>query len=279
MEWFNFNGKYLEQGTDVVSADNRGLRFGDGLFETIRAVDGKLELADAHFARLWKGMEKLQFNIPAHFSAEKLKEDISTVLKKNHHSKTARVRLTIFRSDGGLYDTVDHKPNYIIQSWALPQDQSTWNSNGLILGIYTQAKKTVDDFSELKHNNFLPYSMAALHAKSQKWNDALLLNSFDRICDSSMANIFFIKNGKIHTPSLNQGCIAGVTRQFVIDKLSSLEIKVEEGAYTVDDLLSAEEIFLTNSMYHMRWVQSLDDKKYSNTLSAEINAKLFATNP
>jgi branched-chain amino acid aminotransferase len=279
MDWFSFNGKFFREGTPVVSAGSRGLRFGDGIFETIRAVDGKLELVEAHFARLWKGLQTLRFRIPVHFTPEDLEKQILSVLIKNGHLQTARVRLTVFRGEGGLFDPVDHFPNLIIQSWALPADKHTWNSNGLVLGIYTLAKKAVDGLSNLKHNNFLTYSMAALHAKEQKWNDALVLNCHDRICDSCMANVFFVKNGAIYTPSLGEGCIAGVTRQYIIDKLRKLEYNIEQGSFTVEDLLAADEIFLSNSMYHMRWVQSLADRDFYNTLSAKINEQLFSTIP
>src|SRR5882757_1889211 len=202
MEYFNYNGKFFQNNTPVLSAGSRGLRYGDGLFETIKYSNGQLIFADEHFARLWKGMQVLQFDVPKHFTPESLLQETLLLIKKNEHPKAARTRITIFRSDGGLYDPVNHFPNYIIQSWQLPEDAGTWNSNGLVLGIYSDAKKSCDILSNLKHNNYLPYVMAALQAKKQKWNDAIVLNNYDRVCDTTIANIFYCKDETVYTPAL-----------------------------------------------------------------------------
>jgi len=277
MEYFMYNGKLQEGSAAIASANNRGLRFGDGLFETIKCNKGQPELGDEHFARLWKGLQVLQFNIPKHFSPDTLEEDIRKLLKKNDHLGVARVRVTVFRGDGGLYDAASHIPNYLVQSWALPEDTGNWNSNGLVLGFYTDVKKSCDILSNLKHNNFLPYVMAALEAKKQKWNDAIVLNTNDRLCDTTIANIFFIKDEIIYTPALREGCIAGVMRKNIIDKLNS-KYRLVEGEFDIDDLLAADEVFLSNSIYNIRWVQSIGEKKYGNTLSQKIYAAVFPTN-
>jgi branched-chain amino acid aminotransferase len=278
MEYFIFNGKQLKSESGIISANNRGLRFGDGLFETIKSINGQLEFVDEHFARLWKGLQVLQFTIPKQFTPDYLEQEIQTLLKKNGHNKMARVRLTVFRGDGGLYDATDHKPNYLVQSWALPGETGSWNSNGLVVGIYTDVKKSCDILSNLKHNNFLPYAMAALHAKKEKWNDAVLLNTEGRLCDTTIANIFLIKDDVIYTPALADGCIAGVMRRQLIENLTAAGYKLIEGKLSPDELLNADEIFLTNSIYNMRWVQSVGDKKYSNALTQKIYAAFFSTN-
>ena len=278
MEYFIFNGKLLKSESAIISANSRGLRFGDGLFETIKSINGQLEFVDEHFARLWKGMQVLQFTIPKQFTPDYLEQEIQTLLKKNNHDKMGRVRLTVFRGDGGLYDAVDHKPNYLIQSWALPDETGSWNSNGLVVGIYTDVKKSCDILSNLKHNNFLPYAMGALFAKKEKWNDAVLLNTEGRLCDTSIANIFLIKNEVIYTPALSEGCIAGVMRRNLIEKLTAAGYKLVEGKLSVEELLDADEVFLTNSIYNMRWVQSIEDKKYSNMQTQKIYAAFFSTN-
>ena len=278
MEYFIFNGKLLKSESAIISANSRGLRFGDGLFETIKSINGQLEFVDEHFARLWKGMQVLHFTIPKQFTPDYLEQEIQTLLKKNGHDKMARVRLTVFRGDGGLYDATDHKPNYLVQSWALPNETGSWNSNGLVVGIYTDVKKSCDILSNLKHNNFLPYAMAALYAKKEKWNDAVLLNTEGRLCDTTIANIFLIKDEVIYTPALPDGCIAGVMRRNLIEKLSAAGYKLVEGKLNVDELLDADEVFLTNSIYNMRWVQSIGDKKYGNAQTQKIYAAFFSTN-
>jgi branched-chain amino acid aminotransferase len=277
MEWFNFNGKLFKNDTAVIGANSRGLRFGDGLFETMKSKNDRLLFADDHFERLWKGMDLLQFNIPVHFTPENLQRQIQKLLDKNGHNLIARIRLTIFRGDGGLYDEINHIPNYLIQTWALPENTGQWNTNGLILGIYSDVRKNCDMLCNLKHNNFLPYAMAALHARKQKCNDAVLLNDHGRICDTTMANIFLIKDGVICTPSLPEGCVAGVMRKNLLKELLINDRKVIEGEITVDDLLQADEVFLTNSIHHIRWVQGTGDKAYNNNLTQKIYASFLPT--
>lgn len=278
MEYFIYNGKTYKEESAILSGNNRGLRYGDGLFETIKSIKGELQFINEHFARLWKGLQVLQFNIPKHFTPEYLQDEILALLKKNGHNKVARLRLTVFRGDGGLYDEINHKPNYLLQSWALADDAGEWNSNGLVLGIYIDVKKSCDLLSNLKHNNFLPYSMAALHAKKQRWNDAVLQNTQGGLCDTTIANIFLIKNDVIYTPALAQGCIAGITRKYLINRLTAANYKIIEDRLSVEDLLAADEVFLTNSIYNLRWVQSFGEKKYSNIQAQKIYSAVFSTN-
>lgn len=278
MQYFFFNGKIHKEDAPILSANSRGLRYGDGLFETIKSIKSRLQFIDEHFARLWKGLQVLQFNIPKNFTPNYLQDAIMGLLKMNGHDKKARIRLTVFRGDGGLYDEIDHKPNLLIQTWALPDATGEWNSNGLILGMYTDVKKSCDILSNLKHNNFLPYSMAAIHAKKEKWNDAILQNAEGGLCDTSIANIFVIKNEVICTPALQQGCIAGIIRKNMINQLTAGNYKVMEGRLCVDDLLEADEVFLTNSIYNLRWVQSFAEKKYTNIQTQKIYKAVFPTN-
>lgn len=277
MNYFNYNGKFLKEGNTIVGADSRALRYGDGLFETMKIKNGKIELVDEHFARLWKGMQVLQFDVPKHFSPEKLEEQIIALAKKNTHQSGARVRLSIIRGDGGLFDAKNHTPNFIIQTWPLPEGNGEWNSNGLVAGIYNDVKKSCDILSNLKHNNYLPYVLAALQAKKEKWNDAILLNAAGNICDSTIANIFLVKDKIIYTPALSEGCVAGVMRQALLQFLRANNYQLEERVITQVELFAADEVFFTNSMYNIRWVQSIADVDYANTFTQKIYATFVPT--
>ena len=138
-------------------------------------------------------------------------------------------------------------------------------------------KKSCDILSNLKHNNYLPYVMAALHAKKQKWNDAIVLNSEGRVADTTIANIFFIKDGKIFTPALEEGCVAGVMRKAVVKQLMVDGWQMTERAATIEDIMNADEVFLTNSIYDIRWVQRIGDKEYSNLLTQKIYTTILPT--
>ena len=277
MNYFNYNGKFLKEGNTIIGADSRALRYGDGLFETMKIKNGKIELVDEHFARLWKGMQILQFDVPKYFSPEKLEEQIIALAKKNTHQSGARVRLSIIRGDGGLFDAKNHTPNFIIQTWPLPEGNGEWNSNGLVAGIYNDVKKSCDILSNLKHNNYLPYVLAALQAKKEKWNDAILLNAAGNICDSTIANIFLVKDKIIYTPALSEGCVAGVMRQALLQFLRANNYQLEERVITQVELFAADEVFFTNSMYNIRWVQSIADVDYANTLTQKIYATFVPT--
>jgi branched-chain amino acid aminotransferase len=274
MNYFNYNGKILPANENIIGAQNRGLRYGDGIFETIKLKNGKLILSDEHFARLWKGMQLLKFEIPKFFSPEKLEAEILLLAGKNKLT-AARVRLTIIRGDGGIYDAKNHIPNYIMEATALPEDNGSLNSNGLQLCFYEAAKKSMDGFSNCKTNNYLPYFMGALYAKENHCNDAIILNTDGNVCDSTIANIFFVKENVVYTPALTQGCVAGVMRKFLIDKIRELGFAVNETIITKKDLLEADEIFLSNSIYNIRWVAGLENKNYSNKIVWNIVDALF----
>ncbi len=278
MDHLNYNGKLYQSSSAVLPAGNRGLKFGDGLFETMKCINGNVEDLDEHFARLWKGLNTLQFNLSGLFTPDRLEEEILALLKKNAHQQAGRIRLTVFKGEGGLYDTVNHAPNYIIQTWPLPAGTGDWNSNGLVVGIYQDVKKNCDILSNIKHNNFLPYALAAMYAKKQQWNDALLLNTEGGICDTTIANIFLIKDAVIYTPDLQQGCIAGVMRKNILSKLTALNYTCVESKLNVTDLQAADEVFLTNSIYNMRWIQRFEERKYSCIMAQKIYAAIFSTN-
>lgn len=266
--FFTCNDKVYEQGERIVSADNRGLKYGDGLFETMKVYKGKIQLRDYHFDRLFSGMQMLEFQIPGYFSPSYFEDKVLELCKKNQHNAFARVRLVVLRGDGGLSDREGH-PDYIIQTWDIGSGEDL-HSKGLSIDVYPDAKKSCDKFSNLKSNNFLPYAMAAFYAERIKVNDCILLNTYDRVCDSSIANIFIVKDDMIYTPPLSEGCIAGVMRRFIIEKLRS-EFKVLENPIYIEELENADEVFLTNSIRGIRWVKHFRDREYINHKINEIN--------
>ena len=268
------NGSFYKNSAPLVTADNRGLRYGDGLFETLKCINGKIHLIDWHFERLFHGLQMLEFELPTYFTQKYIADQVASLCQKNQHI-AARVRINIFRGNGGLYDAENHFPNCIIQSWHLPEVDFQLNENGLVTGIYPDAKKTMDKFSNLKSNNYLPYTMAALHAKKQKWNDAFLLNTAGRVCDATIANIFIIKNEIICTCPLQEGCVAGIMRRFLLEYLPALGLGLQEKRITVEDLLAADEVFLTNIIKGIHWVSHCGESSYSNHLTKIIFGKLF----
>jgi branched-chain amino acid aminotransferase len=269
MHYINYNGKYLLDNEPIVGAQNRGLRYGDGIFETIKLKNGKLILAEEHWERLCKGLTALKFTPSKFFTKEKIFAEILVLAQKNK-LQDARVRLTIIKGDGGIYDAKNHNENYIIEAISLPEGNGELNSNGLQLCFYKDAKKAIDNFSNLKTNNYLPYFMGALFAKENNCNDAIILNSEQNICDTTIANIFYIKNEVVYTPALTQGCVAGVMRAWLITKIQALGFSVFEKEVSKADLLTADEIFLSNSIYNVRWVAAIENSSYTNNIIFKI---------
>ena len=219
--------------------------------------------------RLWKGLLALKFSDGKFFTKEKLISEILLLAKKNNLI-SARVRLTIIRGEGGIYDAKNHSPNYIIEAINLPEGNGELNSNGLQLCFFEDAKKAIDSFSNLKTNNYLPYFMGALFAKENRCNDAIILNSENNICDTTIANIFYVKNGIIYSPALTQGCVAGVIRNWLLDKIQTLGFTVIETSVTKGDLFNADEVFLSNSIYNIRWVANIEETNYTNEVVFKI---------
>lgn len=266
----NYNGSLINSNQPVLTAENRGFRYGDGIFETIRVSNGRMPLGPLHFDRLFSGMELLQFERPAHFTAGMLTAQIEELCKKNGHSAAARVRLVIFRGNGGLYDPENHLPNYIIQTWPLAQGTMQLNEKGLSVAVFPDGRKTMDGYSNLKSNNYLVYAMAALYAKKHHLDDCLLLNSAGRICDSTIANIFCIKDGTVYTPPLSEGCVAGVMRSHLLQLPGKTDYPIFEKKMDEEFVQQADEVFLTNAVQGIRRVQRFGDKTYGGRISNDI---------
>lgn len=261
--FFNYNGKIYPQHSLVLTPDNRSLKYGDGLFETLKMVKGNLQLKQYHFERLFAGLQTLLFDIPPGFTATFLENEIAALSKKNNHQKNARVRLMVFRNDADVSIEEINSLSYIIQTMDLAENDHM-NEDGFIIDVYPDAKKSCDALANIKTNNFLPYVLAGIYAKTKNFNDCILLNNFDRICDSGIANIFIIKNKKIFTPPLTEGCIAGVMRRWIIEKIKLNRSTVIEMPLTIEDVQGADEVFLTNSIHPMRWVKQFRNAKFKN---------------
>lgn len=272
-----FNGQFIPTGTPVITADSRALRYGDGLFETIKVINGQLLLSGLHFSRLFNGMELLGFEIPKHFTPESITEIILQLCRKNKAGRAARVRLSVLRGNGGPYDPETMQPRLLIQCWPLPEHLMELNQNGLQADIYSDARKSCDAFSHLKSNNYLPYLMGAQFARKHQLNEAILLNVYDRICDATIANIAWIKNGTIFTPPLSEGCVGGVMRAYLLQNCEAITgHSMTEQAGTTADLAEADELFLTNAISGIRWVAQCGSRQYGNQLVTLLYKQLIS---
>lgn len=272
-----FNGAIVPKSKWWISPDSRAFKYGDGCFETIHMINGNIILAGYHFDRLFISLNLLKFSLTERFDADKLSEEIYRLAKLNNHLANTRIRVTFYRGEGGLYDVVNHEPNYIIQTWALDGDVNKFNDTGLVIDFFTEGSKSPDTYSAIKSNNFLTYTMGALWAKQNKLNDAIVLNSFGSVADTTFANIFIIKDDVIYTPPLTDGCINGVMRRYILECLQHQEIQVAEQSITREDFLEASEIFLTNAIYGIRWVRQVKDTTYSSRVAESLHKRFIST--
>jgi len=272
----NWNGKIVENTKICISPDNRSFRYGDGCFETIKVINGRILLADLHFQRLFSSLQTLKFSIPASLTPAYFESQIKQLVQINEHEELARVRLVVYAGEGALYDVAERHPNFIIQSWIGNKDSIDFNDIGLILGIFWDARKTADVFSCIKSNNYLGYVMGAIWGKQNGLDDCILTNAFNRVADATIANIFIVSDGIVKTPTLAEGCVNGVMRKYLLACLRSENIPFLETEISFEEVLNASEIFLTNANYGVRWVQKVGNSSYSNSVSSSLHKKFIS---
>jgi branched-chain amino acid aminotransferase len=178
-----------------------------------------------------------------------------------------------FRDDGGLLKASNNYPHYIIETAPL-EDKMELNKNGLVIDVFPDATKSCDRFSNVKSNNYLHSVMAGLFAQKNNLDDAILLNTSGRVCETAIANLFIIKGNNIYTPPLSEGCVAGTMRRWMLEKFSQKEYSIAEKNILIEDVLNADEVFLTNAIQHLRWVKHFRGKDFGNEKAIELYKKI-----
>lgn len=236
-----FNGDLSNQHLIDISLD-RGFQYGDGFFESIKyTTETGLEHFEDHFTRLSDGLLLLDYNIPKDFKNILYSKTILVCQQNN--LKTARVKIIVWRKSGGLFTPQNNDLNYFISTTELlPFDKSP-----ITLGLATKIKIPVHILSNYKTLSSLPYVLAGIEKKQSEYDDLILLNTDDFICECTSSTIFWEIDKQIYTPSLKSACIAGIGRKNEIIQLKKEGRTVNEGLYTIDELSKAELIWTTNS--------------------------------
>lgn len=270
MDYININGKITTRADTAIPTDNGAFRYGYGLFETMLVQDSKIALKQYHWERLYAGLKTLMIELPVLLTPEYLEEQVLKTVVKNKLAHLCRVRLQIYTGGGGLFGTGNTHPGYVIESFPLDATTLGFNENGLVAGIATGLTKSRDTLSNLKSCNALIYAMAAQHAKTNKWNDALILNSDGHIIEGSIANLFWAKDGQLYTSPLSDGCVAGIMRRHIMQ-----HVPVTQQSLSLPELLQADEVILTNAIKRLRWVKNIGDKQYSYKTAKKVFDTLF----
>ncbi len=267
------NGHLISVYEPSVAFNNRAFRYGDSLFESIRTCNNKLMFLRDHITRLKLGMTVLRMNVPAEFNTENIHEQIIQLLKHNTHAPNARIRLTVFRNEGGFYTPETNDISFLIESTELTSVYEL-NQKGFWVDTYTDIKKSVNKLANIKTGNALLYVMAGLAKQSMRLDDCFLINENGIICESINSNIFLVKNGTIYTPPLSDGCVAGVMRKQIMALATQHKVLVFESSITDYTLSNADEVFLSNSINGVQWVGQYKQKYYTNKMAVFFNEKL-----
>lgn len=272
--FINFNGTILPAEQAVMTVANRGFRYGDGLFESMRWMKGELKFAELHSDRIRKGMKILKLEGYSHIDTWFLRETIAELIRRNKTGPNARVRLSIFRDSGGLYSPESNKMGYAIEVSRIPETEYISNNRGLIVDVFQDVPKPINILSNLKTSNSLIFVLAGVFKNQHSLDEVLILNQNGFLCEAMSSNIFVVYNGDIYTPALTEGCIAGVMRHVVMKLAKENNINIIEAQINPAVLDLAEEVFVTNASKGIQWVMGYNNKRYFNEISRFLLNKL-----
>jgi branched-chain amino acid aminotransferase len=266
----NFNGQIGSPEDLGIPFNNRSFKFGDGVFESIRVMDGQVPFTKLHLKRLELACKVLDLNLPT----INWDHQIAKLLLINNVQSGGRIRLSVFRSGNGNYLPETKEIDFIIEVEQLQESRFRLNQNGIELGVYTEMLKPINKLSPIKSSNALLYIMAAKWASSNGFDDAVLLNQKGNICEGTSSNIFLVKNETLYTPSISQGCVAGTMRSVILKQANKLGIETKEVGIKREFLGVADECFLTNAIQGIKWVGAFNEKRYFNKLTFELHKSI-----
>ncbi len=272
--YINHNGNFILSDAPVVSANNRSFRYGDALFETIRLANYNPQFLKEHILRLAAGMEVLKMEKNPNLNPTFLEHAILELAQKNNVTSDGRVRLTVYRNEGGLYAPSDNKVSFVIEVYPVDEKGYILNQKGYTVDLYTEFKKAQNALSSIKSANSAIYVMAGIHKTAHQLDECLLLNDKHHIIEGISSNIFAVKNGVLYTPPVGDGCVNGVMRKKIIEIAQANKIAVYEISVMQNVLLGADELFLTNTINGIRWVVAYKQKRYFNDTSQKLTQKL-----
>jgi branched-chain amino acid aminotransferase len=271
--YINFNGEIVPAESQLLTIANRAFRYGDGLFESMRLMKGKLKFPELHAERLQKGMKALKIDSYSQTDSWFLKEKVEELARRNK-VKHGRLRLTVFRDAEGLYTPTQNKMGYCLELTPINEPRYFLNERGLIMDTYTELLKPLNWLSNIKTCNSLTYVMASLFKQQNKLDEVFLLNQNGFLCEAAAANIFVWYQNHLYTPALSEGCVEGVMRKVVIQLAQENNIPFTEAQINAEVLNQADEVFLTNAGKGIQWVMGYGVKRYFNRVSKGLMDEL-----
>lgn len=263
---FNLNTQLVKELPEGFGLTQRGLYYADALFETIRVFEGHIPLMQGHWDRLSEGLKQMRYTIPRAWSAAFFENEILKTAPQN-----ARARLSVWRAPGGLYSPQNNEPQFLIATEALESGMYEWFGGGIQIGLCESVRLPVDTYSGLKTLNAARYVAAAQEALERGWDDAIILNAYDHVCEATSSNIFWFEDETLCTPPLADGCVTGVLRDLLLTLTKAAGRRVEERTIAFEHLLTVGEVFLTNAVRGIRWVNKIEGTALGNTHTRSLH--------
>ncbi len=267
------NGQFLSPHDANIKPTDRGFLLSDGLFETGRTYQGKPLALEKHWVRLKKSAELLE--LPIDLSYEALEKILTELFKLNAIENEAIFRLTITRGSGarGLNYPETIKPTVMIAMFPYIA-----HIHPTKIGISTIRRNEYSPLANIKSLACLDNVLARREITKRDFDEAILLNTQGHVAEASAANIFMVtKDHVLVTPQIKDGVLPGITREIVLELADRLSVQTEERSMHLNELLSAQEIFITNSIIEIQEVKQIEEKKLSVNPITQILQTAYKT--
>lgn len=267
----NYNGELFAAEEVKISPTNRAFNYGDAVFETVKITNRKVVFWEEHYFRLMASMRMIRMKIPIEFTLEFLESEILKTVAEQSTNTNLRVRLTVFRKDGGFYTPKTNEIDYLIVAGEITYQQKETYQIDLFKDFYVNSGY----LSTIKSNNKLINTLASIYAKENDLDNCILLNERKGVVEVTNANIFIVKDKVIKTPPLTEGCLKGILRGKIIEVLSkNEEYQIEEVAITPFEIQKADEIFITNSIIGIQPVTKYRKKEFKIDFAKKLQSNL-----
>ena len=262
----NFDGKMTHENDLKLSYQNRAFKYGDAIFDTMKFENNTLQFIEDHYFRIMSSLRMLRMKIPMNFTLEYYNDQIVKTVEANNLQK-ARIRVSFFRKDGGLYGPKDNNISFLIEANKL----EIKNDISYEIDLFKDFHITSGILSNIKTNNRILNVLAAVFVDEFDLSNCVLINESKNIVEAINANIFLIKGNDVYTPSLDQGCINGIFRKKIIEVLGQNDkYNIYQTGISPFELLKADEVFLTNSIMSIQNATKYRKTKYDIVKTMEI---------
>ena len=270
----NFNGAIVPHNTSLL-VNNRAFLYGDAVFETVKIIDSKILFLEDHYFRLMSSMRVVRMEIPMNFTMEYLEELIIELVTAKKIQSSARVRITVFRNDGGYYLPLTNEVSFLINADHIVQDLYLVDQKEYIVDLYTDFYIPRQLLSSIKTTNKIINVTASIYAKENQFDNCILLNDSKNVVEAIQGNIFMLKANKLITSPVSEGCLNGIMRKQILSIAQKIEkLEVIEEVISPFDLQKADELFITNVIKGIQPITRYRKKEFTIDLATQLTQKL-----